>query len=85
MLYTPQTMEAALLFSEKGEESMKQGAYVQAKEHFSQALKLNPSFIHLHSIVAGIDRTVQVHGAALKIAEAQVFSHLLNIRKFEYI
>jgi tetratricopeptide (TPR) repeat protein len=65
------TMESALLYSEKGEEAMKQGAYVQARELFSQALKLNPEFLHLHAIVGGIDRTVQVHGAAARIAEAQ--------------
>lgn len=69
------------MFSEKGEEAMKQGMYAQAKEFFAQALKLNPDFIHLHTIVAGIDRTVQVHGAAQKIAEAQV---AMKAFKFKY-
>lgn len=65
------TLEAALLFSEKGEEAMRQSNYAAAKELFSQALRLNPELLHLQYIVAGIDKTVQVQGAAQKMAEAQ--------------
>ena len=65
------TLEAALLFSEKGEEAMRQNNYAAAKELFSQALRLNPELLHLQHIVAGIDKTVQVQGAAQKMAEAQ--------------
>ena len=78
-MYHILTLEAALVFSERGEEYLKQGNYSSAKECFQNALKCNADFVHLHSILAGIERTMQIHSAAAKMNEAQNC-----IRNFKY-
>ena len=67
-------LEAACQFAEKGEESLKMGLLATAKEHYSQAFKQSPEFLHLHTILVGIEKTVQLQTAAQKIADAQVAS-----------
>ena len=64
-------LEAACQFAEKGEESLKMGLLATAKEHYSQAFKQSPEFLHLHTILVGIEKTVQLQTAAQKIADAQ--------------
>jgi hypothetical protein len=48
------------------------GLLPNAKDLYSQAFKLNPEFLHLHTILVGIDKTVQMQTAGQKIADAQM-------------
>jgi tetratricopeptide (TPR) repeat protein len=64
-------LDSACQFAEKGEEALKLGLLPNAKDLYSQAFKLNPEFLHLHTILVGIDKTVQMQTAGQKIADAQ--------------
>lgn len=50
-------LDSACQFAEKGEEALKLGLLPNAKDLYSQAFKLNPEFLHLHTILVGIDKT----------------------------
>jgi hypothetical protein len=56
--------------AEKGEDALKSSSYAVAKEFFSSAYKSNPEILHLHNILTGIDKTVQIHLATHKITDA---------------
>jgi hypothetical protein len=64
-------LDSACQFAEKGEEALKLGLLPNAKDLYSQAFKLNPEFLHLHTILVGIDKTVQMLTAGQRIADAQ--------------
>ena len=64
-------LDSACQFAEKGEEALKLGLLPSAKDLYSQAFKLNPEFLHLHTILVGIDKTVQMQTAGQRIADAQ--------------
>ena len=64
-------LDSACQFAEKGEEALKLGLLPNAKDLYSQAYKLNPEFLHLHTILVGIDKTVQMLNAGQRIADAQ--------------
>jgi KH domain/Tetratricopeptide repeat len=64
-------LDSACQFAEKGEEALKLGLLPNAKDLYSQAFKHNPEFLHLHTILVGIDKTVQMLTAGQRIADAQ--------------
>jgi tetratricopeptide (TPR) repeat protein len=64
-------LDSACQFAEKGEEALRLGLLPNAKDLYSQAFKLNPEFLHLHTILVGIDKTVQMQTAGQKIGDAQ--------------
>ena len=64
-------LDSACQFAEKGEEALLLGLLPNAKDLYSQAYKLNPEFLHLHTILVGIDKTVQMLNAGQRIADAQ--------------
>jgi len=64
------SLEIANHLTEKGQECLKAGSFAQGKEHFLQAMKLNPSYLHLQTIIAGIDQAITVQSSAQKVAEA---------------
>lgn len=64
------SLEIANHLTEKGQDCLRTGCFSQGKEHFLQALKLNPSYIHLQTIIAGIDQAITVQTSAQKVAEA---------------
>eukprot|EP00981_Chlorochromonas_danica_P008218 scaffold2066_cov229-Ochromonas_danica.AAC.2 len=66
------SLEIANHLTEKGEECLKSGMYTQSREHFAQALKLNPNYIHLQSIIAGIDKVITAQTSAQKVSEANM-------------
>ena len=63
-------LDSACQFAEKGEEALLLGLLPNAKDLYSQAFKLNPEFLHLHTILVGIDKTVQMQTAGQRIADA---------------
>jgi len=64
------SLEISNHLTEKGQECLKSKAYAQGKEHFSQALKLNPSYIHLQTIIAGIEEAITIQSSAQKVSDA---------------
>ena len=64
-------LDSACQFAEKGEEALLLGLLPNAKDLYSQAFKLNPEFLHLHTILVGIEKTVQMQTAGQRIADAQ--------------
>jgi tetratricopeptide (TPR) repeat protein len=64
------SLEIANHLTEKGQDCLRTGCFAQGKEHFLQAMKLNPSYIHLQTIIAGIDQAITVQTSAQKVAEA---------------
>ena len=67
-------LDSACQFAEKGEEALLLGLLPNAKDLYSQAFKLNPEFLHLHTILVGIDKTVQMLTANQRIADAHTAS-----------
>jgi tetratricopeptide (TPR) repeat protein len=65
-------LDSACQFAEKGEEALKLGLLPNAKDLYSQAFKLNPEFLHLNTILVGIEKTVHLQTADQKIADAQL-------------
>eukprot|EP00428_Durinskia_dybowskii_P062762 CAMPEP_0170368536 /NCGR_PEP_ID=MMETSP0117_2-20130122/7508_1 /TAXON_ID=400756 /ORGANISM="Durinskia baltica, Strain CSIRO CS-38" /LENGTH=1859 /DNA_ID=CAMNT_0010623207 /DNA_START=82 /DNA_END=5661 /DNA_ORIENTATION=+ len=64
------SLEIANHLTEKGQDCLRTGNFAQGKEHFLQAMKLNPSYIHLQTIIAGIDQAITVQSSAQKVSEA---------------
>jgi hypothetical protein len=64
------SLEIANHLTEKGEECLKSGLYAQSRENFAQALKLNPTYVHLTSIISGIDKVITAQSSAQKVSEA---------------
>ena len=64
-------LDTACKLAEKGEEALLLGLLPTAKDLYSQAFKLNPEFLHLHTILVGIEKTVQMLTAGQRIADAQ--------------
>jgi tetratricopeptide (TPR) repeat protein len=64
------SLEISNHLCEKGEDCLKNGSYSHARDHFAQAMKMNSDYIHLQSIVQGIDKTIVAHAAAQKVADA---------------
>lgn len=63
-------LEAACHFVERGEEALKSNSVSTAKDHFSQAFKLNPEFLHIHTILVGIEKQLHQQIVKQKTAEA---------------
>jgi tetratricopeptide (TPR) repeat protein len=74
-------LEIANHLAEKGEDFLRNGAYAQGREQFVQALKLNPEYIHLQTIIAGIDRTITTQTSAGKVSEA---NQAMKIGKYRH-
>lgn len=64
------SLEIANHLTEKGEECLRNGSLQQSRENFAHALKMNPSYVHLHSIITGIDRLITAQTSQQKITEA---------------
>lgn len=64
-------LDTACKLAEKGEEALILGLLPTAKDLYSQAFKLNPEFLHLHTILVGIEKTIQMLTAGQRIADAQ--------------
>lgn len=75
------SLEIANHLTEKGEECLKSGSYTQSRENFAQALKLNPNYIHLQSIIQGIDRLITQQTSAQKVSEA---NQAMKIGRYKY-
>ena len=63
------SLEIANHLTEKGQDCLRTGCFIQGKEHFLQAMKLNPSYIHLQTIINGIDQAITVQTSAQKVTE----------------
>ena len=64
------SLEIANHLTEKGQECVRAGSFPQARDHFAQALKLNPNYIHLQSILSCIEHSITQQTSAQKVAEA---------------
>ena len=64
------TLDAVAALSERGEHHLQIGSLQQARELFAQAYKLTPEFLHLHTIMLAIDRTMHIQAATQKESEA---------------
>jgi hypothetical protein len=64
------TLDAATTLVERGEHYLHNGSLQQARDLYAQAHKLTPDFMHLHSIIVAIDRTLQMQASADKEVEA---------------
>jgi hypothetical protein len=64
------SLEIANHLTEKGEECLRNGSLQQSRENFAHALKMNPSYIHLQSIIGGIEKLITVQTSQQKITEA---------------
>jgi hypothetical protein len=75
------SLEIANHLTEKGEECLKSGSYAQSRENFAQALKLNPNYTHLQSIINGIDKLITQQTSAQKVSEA---NQAMKIGRYKY-
>lgn len=75
------SLEIANHLTEKGEECLKSGSYAQSRENFAQALKLNPNYVHLQSIISGIDKLITQQTSAQKVSEA---NQAMKIGRYKY-
>ncbi|RYG70077.1 hypothetical protein EON64_01160 [archaeon] len=75
------SLEIANHLTEKGEECLKNGMYAQSRENFAQALKLNPTYIHLQSIIQGIDKKITTQTSAQKEADGY---QAMKIGRYKY-
>ena len=75
------SLEIANHLTEKGEDCLKNGSYQQSRENFAQALKLNPNYIHLQSIIQGIDKLITQQTSAQKVSEA---NQAMKVGRYKY-
>jgi hypothetical protein len=64
------SLEIANHLTEKGEECLRNGSLQQSRENFAHALKMNQSYLHLQSIIGGIEKLITVQTSQQKITEA---------------
>jgi tetratricopeptide (TPR) repeat protein len=64
------SLEIANHLTEKGQDCVKAGSFLQGKEHFMQALKLYPTYTHLQIVISGIEQAITVQTSEQRVHEA---------------